>query len=66
MIYGDAALAQQMAQRLLEKGVYVIGFSFPVVPKGLARIRTQVSAAHTRQDLDFAVEQFAAVSKELG
>ena len=66
MIYGDAALAQQMAQRLLEKGVYVVGFSFPVVPKGLARIRTQVSAAHTKQDLDFAVEQFAAVSKDLG
>ncbi|MBN1509470.1 MAG: glycine C-acetyltransferase [Sedimentisphaerales bacterium] len=66
IMLGDAALAQQMAQRLLEKGVYVIGFSFPVVPKGLARIRTQVSAAHTHQDLDFAVEQFAGVSKELG
>jgi len=66
VMLGDAALAQEMAQRLLEKGVYVIGFSFPVVPKGQARIRTQVSAAHTRQDLDFAVEQFAEVSKELG
>jgi glycine C-acetyltransferase len=44
----------------------VVGFSFPVVPKGLARIRTQVSAAHTRQDLDFAVEKFAEVSRELG
>ncbi len=52
--------------RLLEKGVYVIGFSFPVVPKGLTRIRAQVSAAHTHQDLDFAVEKFAEVSRELG
>jgi glycine C-acetyltransferase len=66
VMLGDAALAQEMAQRLLEKGVYVIGFSFPVVPKGLARIRTQVSAAHTHQDLDFAVEKFAEVSRELG
>jgi glycine C-acetyltransferase len=65
IMLGDAALAQQMAQRLLEKGVYVIGFSYPVVPKGQARIRTQVSAAHTRDDLDFGVEQFAAVAKEL-
>jgi glycine C-acetyltransferase len=63
---GDAALAQEMSKRLLEKGVYVIGFSFPVVPKGQARIRTQVSAAHTHQDLDFAVEKFAEVSRELG
>jgi glycine C-acetyltransferase len=53
-------------RRLLDKGVYVIGFSFPVVPKGLARIRTQVSAAHAHQDLDFAVEKFAEVSRELG
>ena len=66
VMLGDAALAQEMSKRLLEKGVYVIGFSFPVVPKGLARIRTQVSAAHTHQDLDFAVEKFAEVSKELG
>jgi glycine C-acetyltransferase len=65
VMLGDAALAQEMSKRLLEKGVYVIGFSFPVVPKGLARIRTQVSAAHTHQDLDFAVEKFAEVSKEL-
>jgi len=55
-----------MARRLLEKGVYVIGFSYPVVPKGQARIRTQVSAAHTREDLDFAVEKFAEVARELG
>ncbi len=66
VMLGDAALAQEMSRRLLEKGVYVIGFSFPVVPKGLARIRTQVSAAHTHQDLDFAVEKFAEVSRELG
>ncbi len=66
VMLGDAALAQEMSRRLLEKGVYVIGFSFPVVPKGLARIRTQVSAAHTHQDLDFAVEKFAEVGRELG
>jgi len=66
VMLGDAALAQEMSKRLLEKGVYVIGFSFPVVPKGRARIRTQVSAAHTHQDLDFAVEKFAEVSRALG
>ena len=54
-----------MADALLEKGVYVIGFSYPVVPKGKARIRVQVSAAHSRDDLDFALEQFAAVRREL-
>jgi glycine C-acetyltransferase len=66
IMLGDAALAQEMAKRLLEKGIYVIGFSYPVVPKGQARIRTQVSAVHTREDLDFAVEQFSAIGKELG
>jgi glycine C-acetyltransferase len=66
IILGDATLAQETAQRLLGKGLYVIGFSFPVVPKGQARIRTQVSAAHTRDDLDFAVEKFGEVAKELG
>jgi glycine C-acetyltransferase len=66
IILGEATLAQEMAQRLLIKGLYVIGFSYPVVPKGQARIRTQVSAAHTRDDLDFAVEKFAEVAKELG
>jgi glycine C-acetyltransferase len=66
IILGDATLAQEMAQRLLGKGLYVIGFSFPVVPQGQARIRTQVSAAHTRDDLDFAVEKFGEVAKELG
>jgi len=65
VMLGDAALAQEMARRLLEKGVYVIGFSYPVVPQGQARIRTQVSAAHTRDDLDFAVEKFLEVGKEL-
>jgi glycine C-acetyltransferase len=54
-----------MAEALLEKGVYVIPFSFPVVPKGKARIRTQVSAAHSKGDLDFAIEKFAEAKKEL-
>jgi glycine C-acetyltransferase len=65
MLY-DAPLAQQFAARLLEEGVYVIGFFFPVVPKGQARIRTQMSAAHAKKDLDFAVDAFAKVGKELG
>ena len=63
---GDAALAQQMAAKLLERGIYVIGFSFPVVPKGQARIRTQMSAAHSAADIDRAVEAFAEVGRELG
>ncbi|WP_166831277.1 glycine C-acetyltransferase [Thalassoroseus pseudoceratinae] len=66
VMLGDAALASRMADRLLERGVYVIGFSYPVVPQGQARIRTQVSAAHSRDDLQFAVEQFRAVKEELG
>ncbi len=61
IMLGDAALATRMADALLDKGIYVIGFSFPVVPKGQARIRTQISAAHTRADLEMAVEAFAAV-----
>jgi glycine C-acetyltransferase len=65
MLY-DAPLAQEFAAKLLEEGVYVIGFFFPVVPKGQARIRTQMSAAHTKEDLDFAVNAFAKVGKELG
>ena len=65
MLY-DAPLAQQFAAKLLEEGVYVIGFFFPVVPKGQARIRTQMSAAHTKEDIDFAVEAFAKVGRELG
>ena len=65
IMLGDAVLAQNMAQKLLEKGIYVIGFSYPVVPKGAARIRTQVSAAHTKKDLDFAIEKIAEVKSEL-
>ena len=63
---GDAVLARKMADFLLERGVYVIGFSYPVVPKGQARIRTQISAAHTKQDLDFAVECFAEAKRAFG
>ncbi|MBV9658662.1 MAG: glycine C-acetyltransferase [Verrucomicrobia bacterium] len=66
VMLGDAALAQKFAARMLEKGVYVVGFFYPVVPQGQARIRTQVSAAHTRADLDFAVAAFAEVKRELG
>jgi glycine C-acetyltransferase len=64
--FGDAVLATKMAEAMLARGVYVIAFSFPVVPKGKARIRTQVSAAHTREDLDFAVAKFAEAKAELG
>jgi glycine C-acetyltransferase len=66
IMLGDAAVAAKMAEKMLEKGVYVIGFSFPVVPQGKARIRTQVSAAHTRQDLEFAVQAFTEVKREMG
>ncbi len=66
VMLGDAKLAQKMAARLLEKGVYVIGFFYPVVPQGKARIRTQISAAHSREDLEFAIKMFAEVKKELG
>ena len=66
IMLGDARLAQQMAARLLEKGVYVIGFFYPVVPEGTARIRTQISAAHSIEDLDFAVRMFAEVKGEFG
>ena len=66
VMLGDAALAGRMAQRMLELGVYVIGFSYPVVPKGKARIRTQVSAVHTLDDLRFAVDAFRSAKKELG
>jgi glycine C-acetyltransferase len=65
IMLGDAVLAQTMAAKMLEKGVYVVGFFFPVVPKGTARIRVQISAAHTKDDLDFAVEKFAEVKKEM-
>jgi len=66
IMLGDAVLAQKMAEKLLEKGVYVIGFSYPVVPKGAARIRTQISAAHSKDDLDFVIEKIDEVKKELG
>jgi glycine C-acetyltransferase len=62
---GDAKLATEMADKLLERGIYVIGFSFPVVPKGQARIRTQMSAGLTREQLDQAVEAFTQVGREL-
>ena len=63
---GDAALASQMAERLLDHGVYVIGFSYPVVPMGKARIRTQMSAALSSADLDIAIDAFSSVAEELG
>ena len=66
VMLGDARLAGQMAEKLMSEGVYVIGFSYPVVPMGKARIRTQLSAAHTREELDRAVAAFAKVGKELG
>ncbi len=66
IMLGDAVLSQKMAEKLLEKGVYVVGFYFPVVPKGKARIRTQISAAHSKEDLDFALKAFKEVKEELG
>ncbi|MBO6798007.1 glycine C-acetyltransferase [Maricaulis sp.] len=66
VMLGDAALSQQMASKLMEEGVYVIGFFYPVVPKGQARIRTQMSAAHTPEMIDRAVAAFTKVGKELG
>lgn len=66
IMIGDAAMAGRMADRLLEKGVYAIGFSYPVVPQGKARVRVQISAAHTREDLELAIDAFTAVRDELG
>jgi glycine C-acetyltransferase len=66
IMLGDAVLSQKMAEKLLEKGVYAVGFYFPVVPKGKARIRTQISAGHTKEDLDFAIKAFKEVKEELG
>ena len=66
VMLGDAALAGRMAERLLDLGIYVVAFSFPVVPRGAARIRTQMSAAHTRDQLEHAVAAFTQVGKELG
>ena len=66
IMLGDAALAARFAEAMLAQGVYVIGFSYPVVPKGKARIRTQISAAHSLEDLGFALKAFSAVKAELG
>lgn len=66
VMIGDAALSQKMSDRLLELGVYAMGFFYPVVPKGQARIRTQISAAHTEEQLDRAIEAFATAGRELG
>ncbi len=66
IMLGEAELATHFADRMLEKGVYVIGFCYPVVPQGKARIRTQISAAHSKQDLQFAIEKFAEAKQELG
>jgi len=65
LMVGDALVTMKMAERLLQKGVYVVAFSYPVVPKEKARIRVQISAAHSREDLEFAATQFAAVRQEL-
>jgi glycine C-acetyltransferase len=66
IMLGDASLATRMAQRLLEEGIYVVGFSYPVVPEGQARIRVQMSAAHTQEQLERAGAAFATVGRELG
>jgi len=66
IMLGDAVLANKVADAMLEKGVYVVSFSYPVVPQGKARIRTQVSAAHTKDDLTFAIEKFSEVRSDLG
>lgn len=66
IMLGDAVLAARMSELMLTKGVYVVGFSYPVVPQGKARIRTQISAAHSIEDLDFAIEKFTEAKQELG
>ena len=66
VMIGDAPLAQRFAERMLEEGIYVVGFFFPVVPKGAARIRTQISAAHSPEQLDRCIDAFARVGRELG
>ena len=65
IMIGDAAKSQEFAARMLEKGVYVIGFFYPVVPHGTARVRTQVSAAHSREELEHAVNAFAETNAEM-
>ena len=66
VMIGDARLASEMAERMLKEGIYVVGFSFPVVPRGKARIRTQMSAAHTHEQLDRAIDAFTRIGKDLG
>src|SRR5205814_703341 len=66
VMLGDAALASKMADKLLERGIYVIGFSYPVVPQGQARIRIQLSAAHQPEHLERALKAFTEVGRELG
>jgi glycine C-acetyltransferase len=65
IMFGEATVAVRMAEALLAKGVYVVAFSYPVVPMGKARIRTQISAAHSRHELEFAVRCFAQAKREL-
>lgn len=65
VMLGDAKLATQFADEMLTRGIYVIGFSYPVVPKGKARIRVQISAAHSTEDIDRATNEFIAVGKKL-
>ena len=65
VMLGDAKLASEMSEKLLTLGIFVIGFSFPVVPKGQARIRTQMSAAHTKEQLDLAIGAFAQIGRQL-
>lgn len=66
IMLGDAKIAQEMSNRLIKKGVYAIGFFYPVVPKGTARIRVQISAAHTEEDIEYAIKKFKEVKKEMG
>ena len=66
LMLGDAKLAAEMADAMLKEGIYVIGFSFPVVPKGLARIRIQISAAHEPEHVDKAIAAFTKVGRQLG
>jgi glycine C-acetyltransferase len=66
IMFGDAVMAARVAEAMLARGVYVIAFSYPVVPQGKARIRTQISAAHSPKDLEFTVTAFGEVKKELG
>ena len=65
VMIGDAKIAQQMSEKLLKEKIYVIGFSFPVVPKNEARIRVQISATHTTEQLDSAINAFKKIGKEL-